>query len=589
MSQLLKSSGAMSAATMASRVLGLLRETVYAGFMGDGWVAGAFKLAFMVPNLLRRLLGEGALTAAFIPIFKETEKTQGEAEVWRATNAVLSGLVVTTAGIVALSVLLLSVLLETRFDRSATMSFFGVLNASLPWVAAICLLALGTAYSRRKGFVSRFVFNIGVITATLFIVGLLGAVGLAKLDFQNGQTLLMLELLRAMFPYVLLVCIAAVFMALLNARGHFFVPALGATMLNVVMIASVYFLAPLMGPKDHLDQQIFGLAIGVVIAGFAQAGFQLPLLHREGFRYRWVSPWKNETVHRVVARMVPGTLGVAAYQLNVLITQGFAFNIGGGTVVASFDYAVRLLELPQGVFGISLATYLLPTLSGLAAEKKFPEFRSTLRHGLSWLVFVNLIASVLLLLLAEPIVRLLFQHGRFDASSTARAASALTCLAPGLLAFSLVNILARAFYALGDTMTPMRISVFCLAVNALLALALVGSFRQMGLGIANTCSAVVNFALLLYALRRKLKSIDLGDLLRQLPLLFFAAASAGLAAWGTCALWTAKLGHETFLLRLGEVFLPMIAASAVYLGLTYWLKATQAREVVALLAARLKR
>src|SRR6185436_6657698 len=290
---------------------------------------------------------------------------------------------------------------------------------------------------------------------------------------------------RVMLPYVLLVCVAAVLMGMLNARGHFFVPAMGATMLNVVMIASVLLLAPTMGAT--LDQQIFGLAIGVVLAGIAQAAFQMPLLHREGFRPAWVSPWKDETVKRVVQQMVPGAIGVAAFQLNVVITQGFAFGIDAG-VVASFNYAVRLMELPQGVFGISLATYLLPTLSGFAAQKKFPEFRASLKQGVDWLLFVNLLASVLLFTMAEPIIRLLFEHGRFTEASTSRAAEALRCLAPGLVAFSLVNIFARAFYALGDTKTPMQVSIFCLGVNALLALALLGPLRQAGLGLANTLS-----------------------------------------------------------------------------------------------------
>ena len=147
------------------------------------------------------------------------------------------------------------------------------------------------------------------------------------------------------------------------------------------------------------------------------------------------------------------------------------------------------MELPQGMFGISLATYLLPTLSGLAAEKNYPEFRATLRHGLSTLIFLNLIASVLLVVLAEPIVRLLFEHGRFTADSTIRVSFALICLAPGLVAFSTVNILARAFYALGDTKTPMKISIVCLVLNLILAAALVVPLRQGGLGIANTLTS----------------------------------------------------------------------------------------------------
>ena len=204
MSQMLKSSGAMGLATMVSRVLGLVREMAYAHFMGDGWVASAFVLAFTVPNLFRRLLGEGALTAAFIPIFKEKEKLAGETEMWRAASAVTSGLVASTLALVAL----------------------GMLGVSL---------ALMT--------------------------------GLA-----HGSTELMLRLLRVMFPYLALVCVAAIGMAMLNARGHFFIPAMGATTLNVVMIASVFWLAPWMGRE--LPEQIFALALGVVAAGVAQAAFQ---------------------------------------------------------------------------------------------------------------------------------------------------------------------------------------------------------------------------------------------------------------------------------------------------------------------------
>ncbi len=252
---MLKSSGAMAGATLLSRMLGMVREIVYAQFMGDSWVAGVFKFAFHIPNLFRRLLGEGALTAAFIPIFKEKEKTHGEIEMWRAANAVISGLIIAAAAVVGLVMLGISV-------------------------------------------------------------------ALAAHQFE-AKTELMLQLLRVMFPYMLLVCLAAAFMGMLNARGHFFIPAMGATMLNVVMIASVLWLAPKFGtdlPKDErLPVQIFALAYGVLAAGVAQASFQLPTLWRDGFRYRWVSPWGNETVRLVVTRMIPGTIGVAAFQINVTL------------------------------------------------------------------------------------------------------------------------------------------------------------------------------------------------------------------------------------------------------------------------------
>jgi putative peptidoglycan lipid II flippase len=515
MSQMLKSSGAMSGATLISRVLGMLREIVYAGFMGTTWVADAFNLAFMVPNLFRRLLGEGALTVAFIPIFKEKEKLHGDEEMWRSANAVVSGLVASASILVALAVA-------------------------------------------------------GISVALLF-------------KERGGRTILMLELLRVMFPYVLLVCLAALFMGMLNARGHFFVPAMGATMLNVVMIASVLWLAPRMG--DALDEQIFGLAIGVVIAGLAQAAFQIPLLRKEGFRYRWVAPWHNETIRRVVTKMIPAAVGVAAFQINVLITQGIAFWAGVG-IVSSFMYAVRLMELPQGGFAISLATYLLPTLSGLAAEKKYPEFRASLRHGLSWLLFVNLLASVLLFTLADPMIRLLFERGEFDEVSTANSALALKCLAPGLVAFSVVNILARAFYALGDTSTPMRISVFCLVVNAILAATLVWRFKQAGLGIANTLSATMNMALLFYALRRKLKTLDLAPLRQPLIILGAATVVAGVVSWAAAGYWTANLGHERFILKLGEVFVPIAIASLVYLAISSVFKTGHLTELAGMVRSR---
>jgi putative peptidoglycan lipid II flippase len=213
MSQMLKSSGAIGVATLTSRVLGMVREIVYANFMGDSAVASAFKLAFQIPNLFRRLLGEGALTAAFIPIFKEKERNAGEAEMWRAGNAVVSGLIASGAVIVAAA-----------------------------------------------------------------MVGLTALLALAPLE---ENTRMMLSLLRVMFPYMLLICVTAVFMGMLNSRGQFFVPALGAAVLNVILIASVWFVAPRWGKT--IEEQIYAVAFGVLCAGVAQVAYQLPNLRREGF------------------------------------------------------------------------------------------------------------------------------------------------------------------------------------------------------------------------------------------------------------------------------------------------------------------
>ena len=524
-SQMLKSSGSMAIATLTSRVLGMVREIVYAWFMGDSKVAGAFLFAFQIPNLFRRLLGEGALTAAFIPIFKEKEKIHGEPEMWRASNAVISGLVIAASVVIA-----------------------------------------------------------------LVLAGL--SVTLAAHQFSE-KTELILQLLRVMFPYMLLVCLAAVFMGMLNARGHFFIPAMGATLLNVVMIASVLWLAPKFGvglPKDQrLPVQVFALAYGVLVAGVAQAAFQLPALWRDGFRFQWVSPWKNETVRLVVTRMLPGTIGVAAFQINVTLVQVIAYGVDP-QINASFSYAVRLMELPQGMFGISLATYLLTALSGLAIEKNFSEFRATLRHGLGTLLFANLIAAILLVVLAEPIVRLLFEHGdRFTAASTARASFALACLAPGLVAFSSVNVLARAFFALGDTRTPMKISIACLVVNLILSALLIVPFRQGGLGIANTITSICNMGLLLFMLRKKMGKLEMESLQATFLPLTLAGMLAVAAAWFGWRFWEDFLGHQTLALKIGAVFAPATAAGLIYGVVALMFKVPAVKELLEFVFARFRR
>lgn len=517
---MLKSAGAMGVATFLSRILGMARETIYAAFMGAGPVAGAFKMAFMVPNLFRRLLGEGALTAAFIPIFKHKEKNEGEAEMWRAANAVLSGLAVAATIISVIVVLIISGLLLTHFR----------------WI--------------------------------------------------DPDTRLMLSLSRIMFPYLLLACSAAVLIGMLNSRGFFFVPAMGTTLLNVVLIVSVLIAAKWV--KGGLERQIYVVAGAVLVAGLAQVIYQLPSLYKQGYRFEWISPWGNETVRTVVAKMVPGMMGVAAFQLNVLITQSIAWSTSPA-VVASFDYAVRLMEFPQGIFGISLATYLLPTLSGLAAEKNYAGFRQTYRDALGYLVFVNLLASILLFVLSKPMIRLIFEYRRFTPDATENAAWALTCLAPGLILFSLVNITARAFYALGDTSTPMKISTVCLLLNILFGAFLIPIFREGGMGIANTMSAAFNVYFLLYGLRRKLKRLDVGEIPSLIGRMLAVGFTAAVTAWIASHYWEQSIGGRNIFARAGAVFVPIALATLVYFALLAWLRVPQVWDVLQMFTSRLKK
>jgi putative peptidoglycan lipid II flippase len=286
--------------------------------------------------------------------------------------------------------------------------------------------------------------------------------------------------------------------------------------------------------------------------------------------------------------MIPGTIGVAAFQINVAFVQLIALFVGTG-IVSSYNGAVRLMELPQGIFGISLATYLLPTLAGLATDKNYPEFRATLRHGLSSLMFLNLIASVLLVTLAEPIVRLLFERGEFTPASTVRVSYALICLAPGLVMFSTVNILARAFYALGDTRTPMKISLFCLVINFIAAALLLGPLAEGGPGLANLLTSALNVSLLVFALRKKLGKLEMEPLRQNLLLLVPLTLLAGLFAWQSWRLWESHLGHGNLFLKIGAVFVPAIAAGLLYLLAALLLKIPAAKEMTEFAFAKFKR
>ncbi len=476
---------------------------------------------------------------------------------WRASNAVISGLVISACVIIAVVMAGISLALAWGGPHAVT---------NVPDALALVHPAAAT---------------------DLLDYGTTG--------YFSGKTILILRLLRVMFPYMLLsFCLAAAFYGHAECAGPFFHPGHGGNhaergddCLRSLLLAPHFGLAL---PKPlRLPVQIFALAYGVLAAGVAQAAFQLPTLWREGFRFHWVSPWGDETVQRVVRQMIPGTIGVAAFQINVTMVQAIAFWIDP-QINASFNYAVRLMELPQGMFGISLATYLLTALSGLALEKNYPEFRATLRQGLSSLLFANLIAAVLLTILAEPIVRLLFEHGdKFTAASTQRASFALMCLAPGLIAFSTVNVLARAFFALGDTRTPMKISIFCLVVNLILAAILIVPLKQGGLGIANTLTSAVNVVLLVFALRKKLARLELQSLRQSLWPLALAAAVAGIVAWALWRLWENEIGHATLALKLGEVFVPAGIAGGIYLMITLALRIPAAKEMIDFALAKIHR
>jgi putative peptidoglycan lipid II flippase len=430
--------GTVSLATMASRLLGLAREQVMAAFFGAGTQTDAFNVAFRVPNLLRDLFAEGALSAAFVPTFTATEHREGRARAWLLGAQVMN----------ALSLALALVTVAGWFVA--------------PWL--VPLLAPG--FERVPG----------------------------KLE-------LTIALSRIMLPFLLFVALAAAAMGMLNAVRRFTVPALAPLFLNLGMIAAGVGLIPVFRAAGQ--PPILAMAVGVLVGGFLQFAVQVPTLWRMGFRPAWPPLLSHPGVRRIAFLMLPATVGLAATQLNLFVNTILASMLIEGSV-SWLAYAFRLMQLPIGVFGVALATVSLPLVSRHAVAGDRVALRDTLAGAVRLVFALTLPATFGLLALSEPIVRLLYQRGRFVTEDTDRTAAALAAYCLGLCAYAAVKVLVPAFYALGDTRTPVKASFLSVAVNLGGNLLLMGPLGHVGLALSTSLTMLFNFAQLSWAMRRKL-------------------------------------------------------------------------------------
>jgi putative peptidoglycan lipid II flippase len=467
--RLARSAGVIGLATMTSRVLGLVREQVLAYYFGAGDAMDAFRVAFRVPNLLRDLFAEGAMSAAFVPTFTAYLARDGRERAWRLGNSVLNGLVLVT----------------------------------------LVLVALG------------FVFAPALVR-------------LFAADFASvpGKLELTTLLARIVLPFLTLVAVAAAFMGMLNALGHFFLPALSPATFNLASVVLVIALVPLSGSLGV--DPILIVAIGTIVGGLAQVLIQWPPLVQEGFRYAPRIDLHDEGLRRVLLLMGPGTVGMAATQINVFVNTVLATGQGTGAV-SWLDYAFRLMYLPIGLFGVSVATASTPAISRLVAEQQLGQVRATIAHAISLMMLLNVPATLGLVVLAGPIVRVIFEHGSFTAADTAATAAALRFYALGLLGYSVVRIVSPAFYALGRARTPVMVSAGSVLVNVVLNLALVQVLGYRGLALGTALAALLNAATQLFLLGREIDGIE-GALIAKsfgrivLAALVMAAAAAG-ADW----------------------------------------------------------
>ncbi|MGE5174842.1 MAG: murein biosynthesis integral membrane protein MurJ [Hyphomicrobiales bacterium] len=518
-----RAAGVISAATFLSRILGLVREQVFAAQFGAGFAVDAFQVAFRVPNLLRDLFAEGAMSAAFVPTLTKVQQEQGPQAAMRLANLVVNFLLIVVSAICVAGIF------------------------AAPWIVRV----IAPGFEAIPG----------------------------KLELTTLMT-------RIMTPFLLTISVAAAVMGILNTRRIFFIPAVAPTMLNLSLIASGYLVAPLC-PRWGLEP-IVGMAFGALLGGIGQLLIQVPALRAQGFVWRPIVSFRDPGVIRMVGLMAPASVGIAAAQVNVFTSTFLASMLVQGSV-SWLNYAYRLMQLPIGLFGVAIATVTLAEVSRHAAAGNMADLKSTLNFSLRLVMLLTLPATFLLIALAEPIIALLYQHGRFTPTDTMQTARALWAYAVGLAAFSGVRVMVPAFYSLHRARIPVMVSVFTIAMTVGLYFALMGPLKHTGLALATSLGSVVNFSILFWMLRKEIGRLGGTRLASATGRILVAAVAsaivARLAAEGVTHLIGARSVPERALI-VGAGF---VAAVIVYVGLCTALQVQELKPILGWLTGRRRR
>jgi putative peptidoglycan lipid II flippase len=526
-SRLARSAGSIGIATMASRLLGVVREMVLARLFGASATPAmdAFNVAFRVPNLVRDLFAEGAMTAAFVPTFTRTLQSRGRDAAWRLGNLVINSLLVVTGAIVILAIVFADPI--TRAIAS------GEEFASIP-----------------------------------------------------GKLALTTQLTRIMMPFLTTVAVAVAVMGMLNALHRFFLPALSPAMFNVVTILGAFLLVPLMEPIGL--PRIAGIAIATVLGGVGQIAIQWPALRKEGFRYQPILNFRDSGVLEILRLMGPATLGLAAVQINVLVNTSLATTEPQGAVTW-LQVAFRLMYLPIGLFGVSVATAALPDLSKHAAADDHEAMRRTISTGLRMMLMLNVPATIGLVVLAQPIVELLLEYDRFTAHDTVSTAAALMFYAPGLVGYSAVKIASPSFYSLGNSRIPATVSVASVGVNLVLNIMLVRVMGYRGLALGTAIAAIFNASTLLILLSRRLDGLDGRRLLVAFTKILVASALMGATSFYTAQWLAGALPSPEWYWRAVRVFSAIAAGVLVLMASARLLAIAEFNDAVSGVTRRLVR
>jgi len=519
-----RATGVVGIAILCSRILGLVREQVFAGLFGAGRNLDAFLMAFRVPNMLRDLFAEGALSTAFITTFSKKIATEGDESAWSLANKV----------------------------------------ATLTAVFMSAITLLGIVFAPQL---------IGVMTWW---------------SWSPEKTALTIQLTRIMWPFILLVSLAALVMGMLNARNVFGPPAMASSYFNLGSIiggvAIGWWLDPHFGPRS-----LVGLAIGTLIGGLWQLVAQFPSLRRVGYKYRPDFQWRDEGVRTVFGLMAPAIIAASAVQVNVLVNSGFAARLGDGPV-SWLNIAFRLMQLPLGIFGVAVATVTLPLVSRSAAVGNTIGFRSALAHSIRLVLLLTIPAAIGLIILAEPIIRLIYEHGRFTSEATRQTAGALRFYAIGLAGYSADKVLAPAFYALNKRYLPMLVTLSSIAINFSLNwfLTFYLQWGHRGLAFSTSVVAITNFFFLYSMMRHFTGRLETGMMVRTLAKLLLAgAALAGICLLASTFFFSTH-PHAPILVNLLVMLITIACGAGIFFGVAYLLRVAEVHDVVDLVRRRLQ-
>jgi putative peptidoglycan lipid II flippase len=482
-----RSAALVSAATLASRVLGLVREQVFATLFGAGLATDAFNVAFRIPNLLRDLFAEGAMSSAFVPTFTEELTLHGRARAFRLASMVMTVLACVTGALVVLGILFAEPLAR--------------------------VMAPGFAHVPGK------------LELTVFLT-------------------------RIMMPFLLLIALGAAATGVLNALSSFAVPALAPGMISVGMIVAGVGLVPV--ARRFGLPPIVGMAVGTVLGVLGQVLVHIPAFIKEGYKPRVIWAPTDPGVRRVIFLMLPATIGLAATQINLLVNTQIASLLAQGSV-SWLNYAFRLMYLPIGVFGVAVATVTLPALARAIAVQDMVRMKEELAGALRLVAFLTLPATAGLAALATPIIRLLYQHGRFTPYDTYQTAGALLWYCTGLAAYSAVKVVVPTYYALKDTRTPVAVSMLAVCLNIALNVALMHVLKHRGLALATSATMTFNLVCLLFLLRRRIGPLGLRSVANAVARIGVASAIMGVAVWAIERQLEHVFGTTRLLARAGTL------------------------------------